>query len=345
MRLLPFHRSSPSRKAAVCAGVAGILAATTWLSALPAKTSLAGDAIADTYAQATHSRTMLAPFTARPTIPLPQYADPVAGIPNPCPVTKPFPAKAPMAAVAEQFGTQFNLRVSGSQWTETYRPVARVVWETLDAVSCTDFLTVTASKNRERLAFNASPKRTFAVGDFGNTRANTVTMDFSKMKSILDSGDVARLSRLVIHEFGHGYNIDRDGSPEYWRQFRRLFAQQGRFSSYAGNDVYETFADVVGYYVGRCALGNPFDSGRHGPYYRWVRDTIFNGYEFGPADGTKPNCAGPSSEELARRLAETQQIEQRNAAIEASNLAEARRRVNQLKAAQPRVATPDDPQR
>lgn len=242
-----------------------------------------------------------------------------------------------MTEVAQEFGEHFSLRVSGSQWTETYRPVARVVWETLDAVSCTNFLADSAAKNRDRLGFHAAPKHTFAVGDFGNTRAHTVTMDFAKMKSILDSGDIGRLSRLVIHEFGHGYNTDRDRSPEYWKQFRRLLAQEGRFSSYAGSDVNETFADVLGYYVGRCAASNPYDTGRYSAYYRWVRDEVFDGKEFGPAAGVKPNCTEPSAEEVARRVAEAKQLEQRNAAIDEQNLIEARRRVNQLKAAQPRV--------
>ena len=29
----------------------------------------------------------------------------------------------------------------------------------------------------------------------------------------------------------------------------------------AGRSVTETFADVIGYYVGRCALDNPYDTG------------------------------------------------------------------------------------
>ena len=57
----------------------------------------------------------------------------------------------------------------------------------------------------------------------------------------------------------------------------------------------ETFADVVGYYVGRCALENPYDTGEYDAYYEFAKTYIFGGKEFGPAAGTRPECIVPTA--------------------------------------------------
>ena len=110
----------------------------------------------------------------------------------------------------------------------------------------------------------------------------------------LDSGEEGRLTRLVAHELAHVLNSDRYSDPEYWTIFKKLHASEGRFSEYAGSSVTETFADVVGYYVGRCALDNPYDTGKYDAYYEYAKTYIFGGKEFGPAPGVAPTCTLPS---------------------------------------------------
>ena len=63
----------------------------------------------------------------------------------------------------------------------------------------------------------------------------------------------------------------------------------------------ETFADVVGYYVGRCALNNPYDTGKFDAYYEYARDYIFDGKEFGPAPGTKADCSAPAKAKKVKK--------------------------------------------
>ncbi|WP_423860293.1 hypothetical protein, partial [Arachnia propionica] len=117
-----------------------------------------------------------------------------------------------------------------------------------------------------------------------------LTFDFTKWKEAVDLGDIGRLSRIVIHEFTHIFNADRDSNPKYWTEFQGLAAKQEVFSSYAGRNNLETLPEVVGYYVARCAKDNPYDTGKFNAYYEWVKTNIFAGREFGPAPGTKASC-------------------------------------------------------
>lgn len=227
---------------------------------------------------------------------LPIAPDPVApvqGIPEPCPTTHPWPGDdVPLPQVTEQLTAHFGFQLAGSQWTEEHRESVRIIWETLDAVSCTDYVSVMRTK--ATVGLNAIPKRGYAWGDWSLTRTNYVTLDFAKFQRALDAGDEGRLVRLVIHELAHAWSTDRHANPDYWQDFRALAAREGRFSDYAGSKTSEVFADVVGYYVGRCALDNPYDSGEHAAYYEFARDVVFNGKEFGPAPGTVPDCELPA---------------------------------------------------
>lgn len=184
--------------------------------------------------------------------------------------------------------------LAGAHWTEEHRPSIKIMWETLDAVGCTSYVASVKTK-APGIGINAAPIRGWAWGNWSLTRTNYVTFDFAKFKGALEAGDEGRLVRLVIHELGHAWSADRHSGPGYWNDFRALAAREGRFSDYAGRKDSEVFADVLGYYVGRCALDNPYDSGDHDAYYAFARDVIFDGKEFGPAPGVVPDCTVPAA--------------------------------------------------
>ena len=229
---------------------------------------------------------------ALPIAPAPVVS--VTGIPTPCVSTKPYPADASIDELTQQLAATFGVKLAGSQWTEEHRPSIKILWETLDAVECTTYRADLQANVNGTLGINAANISGYAWGDWSLTKTNYVTLDFAKFQRALDSGDEGRLVRLVIHELGHVRNSDRYEDPEYWTVFTKLFAREGRFSEYAGRSVTETFADVVGYYVGRCALDNPYDSGEYDAYYEYAKTYIFGGKEFGPAPGVTPVCTLPS---------------------------------------------------
>ena len=226
----------------------------------------------------------------------PEPVAPVTGIPTPCPVTHAWPGdKAPLETITAALTKNFGFKLTGAQWTESSRESIKILWQTLDAVDCTGYVTALQAKVNGNVGINAASISGFAWGDWSLTKPNYVTMDFSKFQRALDSGDEGRLVRLVTHEMAHVLNSDRFEDPGYWRTFQKLYAQQGRFSEYASSSVTETFADVVGYYVGRCALENPYDTGKFDAYYEFARTYVFGGKEFGPAPGEKPNCTVPDA--------------------------------------------------
>lgn len=235
---------------------------------------------------------------ASQAIALPVAPDPVApvtGIPTPCPEVHPWPGDAvPMADVTAAITTTFGFKLAGKQWTDASRESVKILWQTLDAVSCTTYLADLQAKASGTVGLNANRISGYAWGDWSLTKSGYVTLDFTKFSRALDAGDEGRLVRLVIHELAHVLNSDRHGgNPAYWQAFKQLHASEGRFSDYAGRSISETFADVVGYYVGRCALDNPYDSGEQGAYYAFARDVVFGGKEFGPEPGVKPECTVP----------------------------------------------------
>ncbi|GAA3865364.1 hypothetical protein [Tessaracoccus defluvii] len=224
----------------------------------------------------------------------PEPVAPVTGIPTPCAPTFPYPEGASVEELKAGIQQNFGFKLAGKQWTDGNKASIRILWETLDAMECTDYRANLQSKVSGTVGINAGSIRGYAWGDWSLTKGGYVTLDFSKFQRALDSGDEGRLTRLVAHELGHVLNSDRGSNPDYWAAFKKLYAEEGRFSDYAGRSVTETFADVIGYYVGRCALDNPYDTGEHDAYYEYAKTWIFDGKEFGPAPGEELNCTVPA---------------------------------------------------
>ncbi len=239
----------------------------------------------------------------------PEPVAPVAGIPAPCPVSHEWPGQdVSINVIAAALAENFGFGLTGPQWTEASRGSIKILWQTLDAVECSGYVVKLQAKVDGNVGINAASISGFAWGDWSLTKPNHVTMDFSKFQQALDSGDDGRLVRLVAHEMAHVLNSDRYSEPEYWKAFQSLYASEGRFSDYAGSSVTETFADVVGYYVGRCALENPYDTGQHAAYYDFARTHVFGGKQFGPAPGELPECSVPDTDaEIPLPGAPTQQ--------------------------------------
>ncbi len=215
----------------------------------------------------------------------------IVGVHAPCPVTHPWPGKdASLSEIQKQIETNFSVKLAGSGWSDANRKQIQILWESLDAVSCTEFMATIQQRNSGNIGINAAPISGYAWGDWGLTKSGYVTMDFGKWSEVLGNNDPGRLSRLIIHEFTHAWNADRFGNPAYWTQFQSLAKKQGQFTSYAGTKDTETLAEVVGYYVARCAADNPYDTGKFNDYYAWVKKNVFAGREFGPAPGTKAKC-------------------------------------------------------
>lgn len=253
-----------------------------WLAALTATFAVAAGSIVAPSASAL-------PLAPEPVLP-------VTGVPAPCATTYAWPEDASIEEIKTQITANFGFELSGSLWTEERRPSIRILWEALDAMECTDYRENLLGKVNGNVGLNATHISGFAWGDWSLTKNLHVSLDFAKFQTALDSGDEGRLTRLVVHELAHVLNSDRFENPEYWVEFQKLHAQQGRFSDYAGGRVTEVFADVVGYYVGRCALDNPYDSGEHDEYYEYAKEWIFGGKEFGPAPGATPDCAVPTAD-------------------------------------------------
>ena len=105
--------------------------------------------------------------------------------------------------------------------------------------------------------------------------------------------------RLLVHELGHAYSRTPQAKASYAR-FGTLYRSTGNFGPYAYN-ANENYSEVIGYYVARCARGNPYDAKKFEPYYRHVRSTVFKGKEFGPAAGTRATCGPAAPGESAAR--------------------------------------------
>jgi len=214
----------------------------------------------------------------------------VAGVPQPCFATSPFPEDASGAQTRRLMESQLGFRLTGDGWTDPrYRPLVKIIWQGLDATRCSPYLSTIRSKNGGPLRLHAGPTRSWAWGDYGLTRPDAVTLDFAKLITAHQQGDDGRIVRLVVHELMHVYQKDRGTNPAYMRSFSALRAKQGSFSSYGSNDL-EVMAEVVGYYVARCAKDNPYDTGKHDAYYAWAKKVVFDDVEFGPATGTRPSC-------------------------------------------------------
>lgn len=236
---------------------------------------------------------VMAVFAGAQAYALPQAPAPapaIAGIPEPCVAMHPFPEDASISEIRSQMETNFGFKLEGKFWTKEYLPSIRIIWDTLDAVSCTPYVETLQSKQSRQVTLNAASIRGYAWGDWSLTKPGAVTLDLEKFKGALAKSDEGRLVRLVVHELAHTYNSDRYSQPKYWKDFQALHKKEGKFSDYAGGSATETWADAVGYYVGRCALNNPYDSGKHDAYYNFVKDRVFDGKEFGPKPGSSMDC-------------------------------------------------------
>lgn len=214
---------------------------------------------------------------------------PITGVPRPCKAGHAWPDAAP-GDVVGLLQRNTGIALVGEEWTDPrYRPMVRIVWETLEGLSCTNYLR-RVTMMHPGFALNAAPIGGYAWGDWGLTRSGAVTLDFGKWQQALDAGDPGRLVRILVHELGHAWATDRDGSS-YWDQYLRIDAGLGPISAYGAKAVTENFSEIIGYYVARCARNNPYDTGRFAGYYDFVRAQVFGGREFGPKPGAPVNCS------------------------------------------------------
>ena len=81
----------------------------------------------------------------------------VVGIHAPCPTTHPWPGdKAPISEITKQLSDNFGVTLAGNGWTDANRTQISVVWQALDAVSCTDFLANLKAKVSGTIGINAA---------------------------------------------------------------------------------------------------------------------------------------------------------------------------------------------
>lgn len=225
--------------------------------------------------------------TAKPTAkPTPAYTG-VAGIPQPCTAKHPYPQGASPAQVKTQLAAWSGIRLTGPEWTKpNNHTLVRIVWETLDGIGCTDYLT-DVKKANPGFALYAGPTRSWAWGDWALTHPGAVTLDFAKWRTV-QKDDPGRLVRILVHEIGHAWSL-APANQRVYNAFNSSYAKLGNFGPYAYSKN-ENFSEVIGYYVARCAKDNPYDAKKYAPYYDFVRTHVFAGREFGPAAGTKASC-------------------------------------------------------
>lgn len=250
-------------------------------------------------------------------VPAPARADERVVIPNACTVTHPYQAASPLTDLKSGIESNWGLQLSGKYWTdETYRPIVAVVWRTLDAISCTPYLDTLHAKVGA-LELSATSIGGWAAGDYGLTKADAVSLDFPQLLTNYQT-DPGHVSRLFVHEMTHAYTRDRSSNPAYWADFTALYAKNGRFGSYGGS-ASETFSEVVGYFVARCAANNPY-AVSEAAYYDFAKNEIFGGKEFGPALGQPLSCdstvENPSSAYESANAAVEAAIADREAAAE-----------------------------
>lgn len=214
---------------------------------------------------------------------------PAVVVPQPCAVSRAFPATASPAQVRDAYGATYGFTMVGSYWTDpAYQGIVRVIWETTDAIACTPFLTDLRANHASPVSLNASALSGWKSGDYGITRALTVSLDFPQLKTYYDKGDQGHVARLFVHEITHAYQVNRGSNPAYWTSFTGVYNKLGRLGGY-GWDSTEVMAEVIGWYVARCAQNNPYTT-RYQGYYDFAKQ-VFGGKEFGPALGQPLDCS------------------------------------------------------
>lgn len=208
-------------------------------------------------------------------------------IPAACPATHPYSPQLSMVQLRDGIASNWGFTVTGAYWADdTYRPVVAMIWQTLDAISCTPYLTTLHSKVGA-LELRATSIGGWVAGDYGLSKRDAVSLDFPQLLTSYRT-DPGHVSRLFVHEVTHAYSRDRSENPTYWANFTSLYSKLGRFGSYGGS-ASETFSEVVGYYVARCAANNPYTTAK-AAYYDFVKTQVFAGREFGPALGQTLVC-------------------------------------------------------
>ena len=237
-------------------------------------------------------------------------------IPAPCPLTKPYNAKASMSELRDGIAENWGFRMVGSMWTDSsYRPLVKTIWQTLDAISCPPYLTTLMKTMNGQLTLNATSIPGWPAGDYGLTMGGAVSLDFPQLLTSYQS-DPGHVSRLFVHELTHAYTSNRFSNPEYWTEFSKIYGKLGKFGGY-GDDQSEAFSEVIGFYVARCAEHNPYTP-REAAYYEYAKK-IFGGKEFGPALGKPLVCdakklAEQTAAEEAARYAESRAVAEQVAA-------------------------------
>lgn len=222
-------------------------------------------------------------------VPAPSRADEPAVAPIGCASTNPYQPAVSLTDLRAGIETNWGFRLTGAYWTdERYRPVVAVIWRTLDTISCTSYLDTLHAKVGA-LELSATSIGGWTAGDYGLTRADAVSLDFPQLLTSFPD-DPGHVARLFVHEITHAYTRDRSSNPPYWTNFLALYSRHGRFGTYGGS-ASETFSEVVGYFVARCAARNPYLVSE-AAYYDFVKSEVFGGTEFGPALGQAPACDG-----------------------------------------------------
>ncbi|MHB1010000.1 MAG: hypothetical protein ACYC1E_12345 [Propionibacteriaceae bacterium] len=221
-------------------------------------------------------------------VPAPSRADEPA-LAIGCATTHPYEPAVSLTDLRAGIETNWGFRLTGAYWTdERYRPVVAVVWRTLDTISCTPYLDTLHAKVGA-LELSATSIGGWTAGDYGLTKADAVSLDFPQLLTTFPD-DPGHVARLFVHEITHAYTRDRSSNPPYWTDFLALYSRHGRFGTYGGS-ASETFSEVVGYFVARCAAGNPYVASE-AAYYEFVKNEVFAGTEFGPAPGQPLACDG-----------------------------------------------------
>ena len=71
----------------------------------------------------------------------PAAPSPVEGVPQPCAPRHAWPEQASMKQIRARLSAAHGIKLTGEMWNDpSYREVVRLIWQGLDAVSCTDFL-------------------------------------------------------------------------------------------------------------------------------------------------------------------------------------------------------------
>ena len=141
-------------------------------------------------------------------------------VPAPCTVSHAFPASLSGAQIRDQFGATYGFTMVGSYWTQPeYRGLVQVIWETTDAMACTPFLNDLRANLGGPLALNASALSGWKSGDYGITRARTVSLDFPQLRTYYDKGDHGHVARLFVHEITHAYQSDNPYTTKYQRYY------------------------------------------------------------------------------------------------------------------------------